>query len=80
MLLVTSSLPITHLFQCPAHQKNMEARQDTDHLQSQRNREPDKAQTISPAAKELRARQDTNHLQRHRNLKADKTQPSLFRA
>ena len=56
------------------------ARQDTDHLQSQRNWEPDKAQTISPAATELRARQDTNHLQRYRNLKADKTQPSLFRA
>ena len=33
------------------------ARQDTDHLQRQRNWEPDKAQTISPAAKELRARQ-----------------------
>ena len=52
--------------------KEHRARQDTDHLQRQRNWEPGKAQTISPAAKELRARQDTNHFQRHRNLKADK--------
>ena len=59
MLLVTFSLPITHLFQCPAHQKNME---------------PDKTQTIFRVKGTGSQTRHRLYLQRQQNWEPDKTQ------